>query len=355
MATTDQRKLLRAAMVQLVNQKSKRWDRSAMEWLGRSLLGEAGYPDGNTTERPAEITLADATKASEWHPGPEAPGIVKYLRRLGFGSLLLGVARLIPNPSLYWWQTSLIYLAASFFLIDIWFEHWKGRIKLLGASIVLGLVLLFTFGTVLVSAPLSFVALSSSAVHPTGAVLAGIRWNPKFTALTILIFNDSPTRDYDNLDILIQPDQPVAQIGQVSNVPGVYFEDNTNRLQPELVDPSSGKREALPTTLLASTKGYRVLCPRLPSHSRLELLLAIAKPTGKDAFAIDLSNGSKFWRHDDTRGSLMDDGLFSDPVSAKTILVVGQYTDNVAQHRRSVSNHLVVTDMLGDYLTPKGK
>jgi hypothetical protein len=138
-------------------------------------------------------------------------------------------------------------------------------------------------------------------------------------------------------------------------VPGVYFEDNTNYVQTESVNQSSGRRETVPTTLLASTKGKRVLCPRLPSHGHLELRLAIAKPSGKDTIEVSSSSGNKFWRHDDTRGSPLDGDLFSDPVSAKSVLVVGQYTDNVAQRRRSISDHLMVTDIVGDYLGPKGK
>jgi hypothetical protein len=334
---------LRLEMQRLLSKRNRSWESAAMQHLAQTLLSAAN------NEPPRELnagTVANSPTpegSSDTDPHPA----VKYLRRISVWSLFLGVARLIPNPSFYWWQTGFIYAAGLSFLVDLWFEQWKKKYKVLAVAMVLALGLLFTLGTVWVSAPLESVAFASLATYPKGATKAGIQWETAFTELTVTISNGSKDRDYDSVDVLLKPDQPVVHIAQLSNVPGVYFKHaESSHFSAELVEQS--KRQADQANLLASTSGYRVICPRLPAGISLEIVMARARPSGKKGFAVTLSNGDTFWMRDDLSDSTFPSiDYFSDRVVAKNVVIVGQYTDAVAQRRRSVSEHLVALDVIG--------
>src|ERR1035437_5648772 len=84
---------LRKTMRQLLAQKNRQWSPSALEGLARQIFSAiGGVPQQQTTVR-VESTSA-ATPATPPPTDPEVHAAVKYLRRVGIGSLFLGVARM---------------------------------------------------------------------------------------------------------------------------------------------------------------------------------------------------------------------------------------------------------------------
>jgi hypothetical protein len=147
-------------------------------------------------------------------------------------------------------------------------------------------------------------------------VINGIQWQPDYTELDVVINNPSES-NYDDLNILIRPDFPVAQIAQMSNLSDVSFEDKmgvTARVTQEeapLFPPRAPFGPASPYVLLATNAGYKVHCGRIPPTSSLRLVLALVDikqsipykpgmvlpPPTQMEFAAELSypSGESYW------------------------------------------------------------
>lgn len=128
--------------------------------------------------------------------------------------------------------------------------------------------------------------LRSNAEYPPGTVLAGIHWNNRFTELRVFFYNNS-SDDYHDLDFKIIPDEPIAAIAQVTNLPDVSFSGPEVSIRQELIVGATGQRIANPLVLVATNGGYRIRCKTLPRASHLEILLGTARivdfspPTGR--------------------------------------------------------------------------
>lgn len=194
--------------------------------------------------------------------------------------------------------------------------------------------------------PPGVLATGSMADYPSGAVIGGITWNSKFSDLRVTIFPHM--QDLDDLDVLLQPDEPIAGIGQISSIPDVSFLINTTLSVPalELLDRSTGKRQARLTTMLAFNRGYRIRCPRLPKGSSLQIVMAIARPTGAKGMAISMSDGSTYWARTDADGVKGIEEYFSPKRLAKSMQIDGDYT--VVGIRQHISMHVHVKDIVGD-------
>jgi hypothetical protein len=195
---------------------------------------------------------------------------------------------------------------------------------------------------------MSIMAAPRTTDYPVGTRIAGILWNRKYSELRVRIGNYTSS-DFDNMDILLQPDGPVAGIGQITDIPNASFLINTTiSIAPELVDSSSGQRRAVRVVVLAFNRGYRVLCPKLPRQSYMEILIAIAWPTGKKGIAVTMSDGSTYWARTDVDDAKSLDDYFGEKQIAKSIQVEGSYEVNgQPQH---VSVHPEIRDSINDLI-----
>jgi hypothetical protein len=86
------------------------------------------------------------------------------------------------------------------------------------------LFLAFNVFVLFAQAPLKIKALSNDAEYPPGTKIAGIEWRQKFSELRITIANLT-NYDYQDIDLVMRPDEPVVAIGQDSHLLNVYFDD----------------------------------------------------------------------------------------------------------------------------------
>ena len=157
-----------------------------------------------------------------------------------------------------------------------------------------------------------------------------------FSQLHVMI--DNPTSmDYEDVDVLLRPDEAIAGIGQKSNLPNVSFIMNTTlTTQVEIVDFSSGMRQGVQLTTLAFDGGYRVRCDKLPRDSQLNIVIAIGRPTGQKGIAIGLTDGSHYWASTDIidEAKILDD-YFEPQRRPMSVRIDGKY--NAVQRRRTVN------------------
>jgi hypothetical protein len=200
---------------------------------------------------------------------------VVYLRSVGGGLSLLGFIGVFPFPQLYWWCIGAFYLGLILLTIEAFLENWMLIFRLIVSSVWLAIGLIFTLGFVAVKAPVSVAVWESAAKYPPGTVLGDIQWSDNFYELRVSLENES-VYDYEDLSVILKPDKLVAKIGQISGPSRATFED-PQELTENLVDIElpSLLQKANPLVLIALDTGYRVRCDRLPSQSRIELIMAL--------------------------------------------------------------------------------
>jgi len=208
----------------------------------------------------------------------------------------------------------------------------------------------------------------SDAEYPPGTNLGGIKWSNRFTELRVVFSNASPT-DYHDLDFTLIPDQPIAAIGQITNLPEVSFSAAADlAARQEFVEGGTGRRIANPLVLIASRGGYRARCQLLPRKARLEILIAIArvidfpKPGQKVAVAsggvfdrtyalkVDQNDGVSHWYGHgmDANGTRIEEVYKPDRVIPRTVKIEVHYM--VGEAEQNVSKRIKVKDILGDAL-----
>jgi hypothetical protein len=212
--------------------------------------------------------------------------------------------------------------------------------------------------------PIGLSATASRAKQPIGAVIAGIDWRPSYREVRLSIANVSDAT-FQNIDLVVRPDQPVAAAGQATDVPGVsigWHEMPT--FSPEAINTNTNERIAIPMVPLASRRGFRVHCNSLPAKSRLEIVfaaVALSKPEefNKDADVLAGVLSADYWAclsHDDGFNVWFGkenhtDAVFSDPPEVTSVAVAGEYS--VAERIVPVSATLPAFDPVEDALKLK--
>ena len=184
------------------------------------------------------------------------------------------------QPQFFWLSVSLVYGGLLLFGIDLYFEpEFKRRSKWIGEIVILCFIGVFSVKYVFVSAPINVLYVFSAQEYVSGVPINGIAWRPVFSELDVIVNN--PTDDnYDDVNILIRPDHPIATIKQLSNLADVSFEDYFGVTDTIMIQEVG--KPATPMTLLATNAGYKVHCGRIPPKSSLRLVMALVdfKPAG---------------------------------------------------------------------------
>jgi hypothetical protein len=147
--------------------------------------------------------------------------------------------------------------------------------------------------------------------YPSGTNIAGFSWRSEFSQLDIMITNPSKTTTYEELNIILKPDQPVAAIVQSSGCPNIIIEANHNpTLHQKLQESATGKQMANPLVLVATNGGYRIRCGSLSPERSIKITMAVAgikwnpkPPISNDsgifdsdyALKVSISDGSSLW------------------------------------------------------------
>jgi hypothetical protein len=199
-------------------------------------------------------------------PRRTAPGpVIAYLRKLGIGALLLGVAGMI-FPAFFWWATGLFFTSAALWSLDVWLEPsltrtFKGMIQFFIAAVVA----VFIHGIVLFPANPKVVSVWAKSDYPSGSDINGIRWHQGLSELRVS-FTNPTDRDFDDLDISIFTTEAVFQVVQVTSIPCVSVSEE----QPIVHDSLSNVWQEGP-----KIGPRRFRCDKLPRHAIIQFLLAL--------------------------------------------------------------------------------
>ena len=177
----------------------------------------------------------------------------------------------------FWPAVAFIYAGFLLLAVDVWFELELTRYWRIGAIVILiAFSAIFSWAVVFVNAPLEISAFITDAEYSPGNTIAGIAWRPEFTEMQVWI-NNSSSKDYDDLTLLMRPDVPIAQIAQLTHVPNVYFEDkNGFNLRMMDFNPTANKATVIPLVLLATDAGYKMHCSHLAAGASVKVVIALA-------------------------------------------------------------------------------
>lgn len=196
--------------------------------------------------------------------------------------------------------------------------------------------------------PLNLSARTSAATQPPGTKIGGIEWTQHFAEIHVMIQNPS-SLDYEDLDLLIRADQPITAVGQLSNLSSISVAPyGVPTVMPEFVDLATGRREAFPVSLLATTGGYRLRTDLLPRRTAIEMVMAaVTIPAmDRDVDSVDsvakvtLASGESFWFAPDGHSNR----VFGGKPKVSSVSVTGQYIADGREN--SISVPLSVVDYL---------
>lgn len=133
---------------------------------------------------------------------------------------------------------------------------------------------LFTINVVLTRAP---IVVNSEWVEPSHVIAStgGIVWNPFFAELDVMFTNTQTDGTYDDFNVLVRPDRPVAAISQLSNLYDVSFEDRYGVSMHSWIEDSENPIRNL--EFVATDAGYKVHCAHIPANASLRIVMAIVE------------------------------------------------------------------------------
>jgi hypothetical protein len=223
----------------------------------------------------AERAARDAITVSELKPAPlkQLHPLLAWCRGIGlFGVLCGGLG--VMQPQFFWLSVGLVFAGLLLFAVDLYFESGISKnIKIIGCSLIVVIMALFAERVVFVPAPLPLNTLVSDFDYTPNLGPAGIAWSPFFTELDLIVTNPTD-QNYDNLDVLVRPDTPIAAIKQLSSLTDVSFEDEYGVTDRFTVDDGG---TPITMVFLATNAGYKVHCGRIPPRNSLKLVMAIAE------------------------------------------------------------------------------
>jgi hypothetical protein len=290
-------------------------------------------------------------KQKKQHPVfPWLGGISVQL--FGWGALFL--------TAWFWPAVALVYLGFGVLFVAVLVEPKLRRHTIWKIVAVFGLMSLaglFSWGIVFVNAPLQVSAFVTDAEYPAGTTIAGISFRPQFTELQVRILNSSD-RTYEDLRLLIRPIDPVAAIAQLTNVPGVSFEDKNGYSSRTMsIKPGETTANVVPLDLLATDAGYRMHCPRLPAGTFITIVLALAdvrwsptppqkspRPLDEQVREKDYIQRIKFDDFSTYWFGYKDADVYTPRPNPNWVKIDGEY--NVALRTRSISQRLNIAGKL---------
>ncbi len=338
-------------MQRLLSRRPKHWADGEIADLVKALASiahESGAKARATSEIPPNEVRTISPSLDK-----DVPAWVRYIRRLGFGSLVLGVARLIPT-NYFWWQISAIWCAGGFFIIDACFEKWRRSTKALALVLILAAEMAYSFASNVFASPrMDLQAYSPPGDYAPGTEIGGIAWDEHFRDLRVAVSNPS-NEEYEHLDMTITPDQWVHRTAILEDAGGgcrvtplesnaVYFakppiKTSTAQTFSAVRTGDSGEVYDNVGNIFIPTffkDGIRLRCQSIPSHSTVKLVLALVQfrgaenkglltepakngPPGGIGISVTGLKGADDWRE------LLDPKPASKTAKAKGSYVMGQ-------------------------------
>jgi hypothetical protein len=166
-----------------------------------------------------------------------------------------------------------VYFGFALCLAECILEPWLLRKPYQWQVACIGLILLFadwfSIGVVFVPAPIDVSAFAMGPVYNLNP--GGLDWKPSYNELNVVFANQTDV-PYENFNVLVRPDVPVAGIAQIGNLPDVSFRDRYGIVANAFVrNPQTN--ETTKAVILATDAGYSVSCKEIPARNSLQLTL----------------------------------------------------------------------------------
>ena len=206
------------------------------------------------------------------------PGMLDYLRTLAGPAFVIGGWQLIPTS--YIAGALIVYLGFVVCLVEVIWEPVLLRrpcqLQVALVAIVFVAIAVFTISIVIVDAPLCFSTMATDIKYGEHEAPGGIEWIPAFSELDLFIANNTDN-DYENINLLVRPDVPIAKIAQISSLPDVTFADRQGLIARATIEEVN-KQAPIHLEFIATDVGYKIHCGKLPEHFSLNIIMALAAP-----------------------------------------------------------------------------
>ena len=208
---------------------------------------------------------------------PQLPWLLSMMRVvIGPGLIIAGAEEI---QSSYGLGVFILYVGFVVALAESVYEpmilQLDQRIQVGLIGVIFFLCTLFSILFVFSRAPINFSALLlSDTDYSPGIGPGNIAWHSFYTELDLIVTNPSE-ENYDNVDILVRPDYPVAAIGQLSNLLDVSFEDLFGVRNEITIQDGTTHMKLGNLTLIATNAGYKVHCAHIPPNSSLKIVMAV--------------------------------------------------------------------------------
>jgi len=223
-------------------------------------------------ERMAE-ELAGMVQPEKSRPRAVHPALV-WLLRIGGSTLLFGGLGMI-RPQFFPLAVFFVYLGLAVLALDLYVESGLLTVfKIFGWVVISATAIWFSIAVVFVPAPVSIFTLTTPFNYPENKGPANIDWRPYYAELDVLISNPTDG-NYDDINVLVRPDAPVAAVAQLSNLLDVSFEDQFGMTTHFTIEDVSQPDKQLTMVFLATDAGYKVHCGRIPPYTSLKIVMAV--------------------------------------------------------------------------------
>jgi hypothetical protein len=214
----------------------------------------------------------------KWHSQPQSglSKAVTYLRSIGGVAFLFGVGGIILS-TYYWFAVATVYIGLVIIFIDLWIERnlpvpWK-----VGFSITLwALGICGSILYIFPSAPLEIQMIRHRGDFPEGETIGGISWTHNYSELRVSFLNQSE-QSYDDVNMLIRTDLPVAKTGFITNPSNcaLNLQSNVPELRIKTYDKKTGDRAEYPLFDLSNKAPYQLHCDKLLPHLPVQIVFAL--------------------------------------------------------------------------------
>jgi hypothetical protein len=190
---------------------------------------------------------------------------------------LAGFISTFPTK-LYWIGVGMFLGGMLCLAIGAALEDWKIGWRLFACILWIALGVTISLAVVFVPAPLGIAANSYSGDYADKSDVYGITWEKGMSELRVVLINPTDN-NYDDLDFNIVPDVETRKAMQITSVPNVSIMLGGESDGPIIADAHfliNGVEQPQPA--YSSKNGFRTLCPRLPKHSKMEIVAALVNP-----------------------------------------------------------------------------
>lgn len=232
-----------------------------------------------------------ANRASMLSAPKRRKAFLQYLFRIGLPLFLigLGVGLMLDTPSAWFWiGASAFFLGVILLAYQIQHEKWFQGLQLMaeiGVDLIFAVIFVLSVIWIFAPAPLVIRDEPRLPKYVVGADVWGIKWEPSFSELDIHVENDSDN-DYLNVIIRVETDLGIQQLHfqqspfRCTSVPDLPSATPTIRSITQIWRDETGQWHELEHAAGPSSDvpawAYRVTCDKLPYHSQLDLVGALA-------------------------------------------------------------------------------